>query len=347
MEKIDNPFRYCGEYLDEETGNYYLRARYYDPSIQRFTQEDLYSIAYGAAWREHPYGYSANNPIKFIDPTGHLIVNVDGIDVSSAAWVLKRKSYAMLFELEASIHAIVGKNGEITYNGITYKYKLGQMTVALTDFAKNHYLRIEYDPKLNTTFLTSKKIYVTKAQLDELFDRFGHFQAGKVTNEMVMKLNDTIEKYIVDGCTDNNKIKKRIKHYLTQCLAESRNGLTEKYNGDPNEYFKKRVEGGAKYRGAGYIQLTHKSNYQAFADATGDQKIVDEGYDYVAKNYAWEAAGFWWNDNGMNELVDNGNSLKQISNAVNRGPNNKNSKQNPYGWENRQNAWELVNEVII
>ena len=26
-----NPFRYCGEYLDFETGAYYLRARYYDP----------------------------------------------------------------------------------------------------------------------------------------------------------------------------------------------------------------------------------------------------------------------------------------------------------------------------
>ncbi|NCU27666.1 hypothetical protein EOM86_13275, partial [Candidatus Nomurabacteria bacterium] len=29
IEQIDNPFRYCGEYLDEETGNIYLRARYY------------------------------------------------------------------------------------------------------------------------------------------------------------------------------------------------------------------------------------------------------------------------------------------------------------------------------
>jgi uncharacterized protein RhaS with RHS repeats len=26
-----NPFRYCGEYFDRETGTIYLRARYYDP----------------------------------------------------------------------------------------------------------------------------------------------------------------------------------------------------------------------------------------------------------------------------------------------------------------------------
>ncbi len=32
-EEDDNPYRYCGENYDEETGLYYLRARYYDPSI--------------------------------------------------------------------------------------------------------------------------------------------------------------------------------------------------------------------------------------------------------------------------------------------------------------------------
>ena len=37
-----NPFRYCGEYFDVESGAYYLRARYYDPSIGRFTQEDTH-----------------------------------------------------------------------------------------------------------------------------------------------------------------------------------------------------------------------------------------------------------------------------------------------------------------
>ena len=47
-----NPFRYCGEYRDTESGAYYLRARYYDPSIGRFTQEDTYwntaNMIYGA-----------------------------------------------------------------------------------------------------------------------------------------------------------------------------------------------------------------------------------------------------------------------------------------------------------
>jgi YD repeat-containing protein len=39
-EGISNPFKYTGEIYDEETGLYYLRARYYDPSIGRFLNED-------------------------------------------------------------------------------------------------------------------------------------------------------------------------------------------------------------------------------------------------------------------------------------------------------------------
>ena len=41
-EADENPFRYCGEYWDVETGTYYLRARYYDPAIGRFTQADTH-----------------------------------------------------------------------------------------------------------------------------------------------------------------------------------------------------------------------------------------------------------------------------------------------------------------
>ncbi len=40
LDEDSNPFRYCGEYYDTETGTYYLRARYYDPRIGRFTQQD-------------------------------------------------------------------------------------------------------------------------------------------------------------------------------------------------------------------------------------------------------------------------------------------------------------------
>ncbi len=59
-----NPFRYCGEYYDQETENIYLRNRYYDASIGRFTTED--PIKDGINW----YVYANNNPVNYIDPSG-------------------------------------------------------------------------------------------------------------------------------------------------------------------------------------------------------------------------------------------------------------------------------------
>jgi len=59
-----NPFRYCGEYFDNETKTYYLRARYFSPRLGRFTTED--PSRDGGNW----YVYGNNNPIFFIDPSG-------------------------------------------------------------------------------------------------------------------------------------------------------------------------------------------------------------------------------------------------------------------------------------
>ncbi|ULO10396.1 RHS repeat-associated core domain-containing protein [Paenibacillus sp. 19GGS1-52] len=39
---IQNSFKYAGEIYDEETGLYYLRARYYDATVGRFLNEDTY-----------------------------------------------------------------------------------------------------------------------------------------------------------------------------------------------------------------------------------------------------------------------------------------------------------------
>ena len=59
-----NPFRYSGEYTDDETGLIYLRNRYYDPAIGRFITED--PAKDGLNW----YAYCSNNPVNLIDPLG-------------------------------------------------------------------------------------------------------------------------------------------------------------------------------------------------------------------------------------------------------------------------------------
>ena len=75
-----NPFRYCGEYYDVETGTYYLRARYYDPRIGRFTQQDRVNYVKNKLPNGNEvidplslnlYVYCANSPILYQDPEGN------------------------------------------------------------------------------------------------------------------------------------------------------------------------------------------------------------------------------------------------------------------------------------
>ncbi len=64
-----NPLQYTGAYQDSTSGNgnYYLRARNYDPGSGRFTSTDPVSRG-GAAVSS--YAYADNNPVTLTDPAG-------------------------------------------------------------------------------------------------------------------------------------------------------------------------------------------------------------------------------------------------------------------------------------
>jgi RHS repeat-associated protein len=68
----DNPIRYAGYQYDEESGLYYLNARYYDSVTARFITEDTYQGEKNDPLSLNLYTYCANNPIIYTDPSGHF-----------------------------------------------------------------------------------------------------------------------------------------------------------------------------------------------------------------------------------------------------------------------------------
>ena len=66
-----NVFRFCGEYFDTETGTVYLRVRYYQASIGRFISRDSFAGRRSDPLSLNLYTYCRNNPIIYIDPSGH------------------------------------------------------------------------------------------------------------------------------------------------------------------------------------------------------------------------------------------------------------------------------------
>ena len=62
---VANPLQFAGQYLDSESGLYYLRARYYSPSTGQFRSVDPI-----VKLTRSPYGYAKDNPVNASDPTG-------------------------------------------------------------------------------------------------------------------------------------------------------------------------------------------------------------------------------------------------------------------------------------
>jgi len=75
-----NPFRYCSQYFDKESKNYYISARYYNPNTGRFYVEDVIALMLNnminGKEKVDPlslnlYTYCCNNPVLFIDHSGN------------------------------------------------------------------------------------------------------------------------------------------------------------------------------------------------------------------------------------------------------------------------------------
>ena len=130
IEASGNAIRYAGEFLDSETGLYYLRARFYDPYLGRFTTEDSY-------WGEDEnplslnlYTYCANDPVRYVDPSGHVTMynsagkpcEVDPREVGGAEQVgftLTAPSVTMYKVAEVSVWNADASRATFTVNGIT------------------------------------------------------------------------------------------------------------------------------------------------------------------------------------------------------------------------------------
>ncbi len=80
--------KFTGQRLDE-TGLYYYGARYYDPEIGRFISADTIIPDPINPQAFNRYSYCINNPLKYIDPTGHQPDNDNGnwLYLPGVGWV--------------------------------------------------------------------------------------------------------------------------------------------------------------------------------------------------------------------------------------------------------------------
>ena len=66
IESVENPFRFPGQYYDQETGLHYNYFRYYNPQTGRYIAPDPIGLEGGT----NLFLYVRGNPLKWVDPWG-------------------------------------------------------------------------------------------------------------------------------------------------------------------------------------------------------------------------------------------------------------------------------------
>ena len=92
--KVNIPFRFQGQYYDEESGLHYNRFRYYDPEIGRFVSQDPIGLDGGL----NIYVY-VKNPVQWVDPSG-----------LDSQWVRNWKDRYGELAADHQVHHIIPKN---------------------------------------------------------------------------------------------------------------------------------------------------------------------------------------------------------------------------------------------
>jgi putative chitinase len=190
----------------------------------------------------------------------------------------------------------------------------------------------EVQKEFEKLFRTRPSSLVTKKQLAHIWKCSEHL----IRDIEISELNNCLQKFEITTPS-------RIKHFLSQISHESGGGRYKEEIADGSAYEGRvdlgntQVGDGRKYKGAGYIQLTGRRNYQRFSDYIKDPNVMN-GYKYVALYYPMMSAGFWWFNANLNQLCDKNPTVREVTKIVNGGYN---------GLADRELYYRRCSEVIF
>jgi len=172
--------------------------------------------------------------------------------------------------------------------------------------------------------VSTEEQLVSKSQLAQIWG----CSESLIEDYEIDEMNSCLRKYTINTPD-------RIRHFLSQTAHESGGGRYKKELASGKAYNGRTDLGntspgdGPKYKGAGYIQLTGKFNYSRLSEYLNDPRVM-EGVDYVAENLPFTSAGYWWEDNRMNDLIDSGADVLAVTKRVNGGVNGLADRQHYY-----------------
>ncbi|MCG3086077.1 MULTISPECIES: RHS repeat-associated core domain-containing protein [unclassified Anoxybacillus] len=172
-----NPYRYAGYYYDEETGLYYLMARYYEANMGRFLTRDTFHGVENEPQSLNQYVYTKNNPVMYVDPSGHIPIIVAealvGVFINAVGYVAElvakygtRNAFKHFSGKKFAVELLKGAATGAIGGGIVSKLaKAGQLSKVAEKFLAGHLAPAAY-----------------------LVSNFGDFSAGSFTENQILSM---------------------------------------------------------------------------------------------------------------------------------------------------------------
>lgn len=133
--KTDNTYLFTGEQFDSDLAQYYLRARYYDQAIGRFTRQDEWMGRVGEPVTLNKYLYTHADPVNWVDPSGYMSLgslgtaqHIQGVLINTAHQHVFKKAFKNFgCELGFALAEESIKHGiYVLYDSVGSRYYVGQ-----------------------------------------------------------------------------------------------------------------------------------------------------------------------------------------------------------------------------
>ena len=179
---LANPFRYTGREFDSETGFYYYRARYYDPTVGRFLSEDPIHFGGGADF----YAYVFNSPLSLIDPFG-LCGKCQQGENGSGTTVTENPDHTFTLVRTDSISSSTSENGSTTIS----RY---DMVTTVTANSLGDFTSATQQVQNPVTIVVNETTGATRyaRQLDGPVQSVGENEAGKAFGGALAETNPVV-----------------------------------------------------------------------------------------------------------------------------------------------------------
>jgi RHS repeat-associated protein len=104
-----NPFLFQGQQYDPASGDYYLRARYYDPTVGRFLSPDPFAGLDVDPLSLHRYLYAKADPVNNVDPSGNDTIGEVSLTTTQGIYLQENNASTQVGAYSRVVGQITGR----------------------------------------------------------------------------------------------------------------------------------------------------------------------------------------------------------------------------------------------